>query len=266
MRSLYLALIRQKDHLALVLAVVFSSGLILSNESRDVQILRAKANDIFTVIYSPVAWMRSMAVLEEEADLLRQKNLQLTLQVETMLLLADENRELRGLLDFERESKLVLHPAKVINKGISPNMVSMSIDVGSVAGITGNNAVITPRGVVGKTILVGENSSVVQMISDHNFRISVRMLPGGYTGILRWLKDDLCEIREVQKNAVVKVGDKVISSGFSDIFPKNLPIGEVVGIRDERASFQRIVTVKIYDDLGSLVNVFVVSKIEYDLD
>lgn len=266
MRSLYLALIRQKDHIILILAVIISFILILSNEARDVQILRAKSNDIFTAIYSPVAWLRSMATLEEEADLLRQKNLQLTLQMETMLQLADENKKLRDLLDFERDSKLTLHPAKVINKGFSPNMVSLSIDVGSNSGITENNAVITPRGVVGKTVLVGKTSSIVQMIADHNFRVSVRILPGGHTGIMRWLGKDLCEIREVQKNAQINVGDQVVTSGFSDIFPKNLLVGEVVGMRDERASFQKIITVKINDDLGSLINVFVVTEIEHGLD
>ncbi len=207
-----------------------------------------------------MAWIRSMGTLEEEANLLREKNLQLTLQMESMMHLAEENRHLRDMLNFKRDTKISLQPAKVIHKGMVSNMVSLTVDVGKQHGIVENSPVLTPRGIIGKTVLVGEMSSVVQMISDHNFRISIRILPGGSTGILRWLNEDICEIREVQKNAAVNVGDAVVTSGFSDYFPKDIPVGEVIGIRDERASFQKIVSVKMHNDLSSLLNVFIITE------
>ncbi len=54
MRYLYLAILRQKDHISLVLAVLISITLIFTNESRDIRLLRAKANDFFSVLYADV--------------------------------------------------------------------------------------------------------------------------------------------------------------------------------------------------------------------
>lgn len=261
MRNIYLALIRQRDHVAFFLAVLISFTLILTNESSDIAILRGKANDVFAFIYKPMAWLRSMVVVEDEAAVLREKNIQLQLQIESMLDLAAENEQLKNLLNYKRESQMTLLPAKVINKGISSNMSTISIDVGAKQGVERNAPVLTPNGVIGKTVVVGDYSSIVQIITDVNFRLSVQVIPSGARGILRWIYGDLCEIREVQKNSEINVGDRVLTSGFSDIYPKNLPVGEVTGIRDERGSFQKIVSVRFAENLGSLINIFVITKI-----
>ena len=85
-------------------------------------------------------------------------------------------------------------------------------------------------------------------------------MPSGARGILSWVYGDLCEIKEVQKNSEINIGDRVLTSGFSDIFPKNLPVGEVTGIREERGSYQKIVSVRFAENLGSLINIFVITE------
>ena len=115
----------------------------------------------------------------------------------------------------------------------------------------------------GKIIVVGKNSSIVQIINDASFRLSVRILPSGNAGILRYFKDDICEIRELQKNAQISIGDNVVTSGFSQIYPKNLPVGEVIEVLDERGSFQKVAKVRIRSNLGSLLHAFIIVS---DLD
>jgi len=200
-----------------------------------------------------------MALIEEEAALLRGKNLQLSFQVESMRYLLEENNRLEELLDFQRQSKMTILPARVINMSASPYLSSsLSIDVGLESGVEENDPVITPKGIIGKTTIVGNNASIVQMINDVNFRLSVRIKPSGSTGIMRWLDGDLYLIKEVQKNANVNIGDKVVTSGFSDIFPDDLPVGEVVNITDERGRFQKSVVVQINENIGSIINLFVI--------
>ena len=233
---------------------------MLSNgESDNVRLLRSKANRFFTILYSPITWIRSMALIEEEAALLRSKNLQLSFQVESMRYLLEENNRLEELLDFQRESKMTILPARVINMSASPYLSSsLSIDVGLESGVEENDPVITPKGIIGKTTIVGDNASIVQMINDVNFRLSVRIKPSASTGIMRWLDGGLYLIKEVQKNANVNIGDKVVTSGFSDIFPNDLPVGEVVNITDERGRFQKSVVVQINENIGSIINLFVI--------
>ena len=259
MRTLYLILLKRKDIFTLILSVILSLLMLSNGESDNIRLLRSKANRFFTILYSPITWIRSMALIEEEAALLRGKNLQLSFQVESMRYLLEENNRLEELLDFQRQSKMTILPARVINMSASPYLSSsLSIDVGLESGVEENDPVITPKGIIGKTTIVGNNASIVQMINDVNFRLSVRIKPSGSTGIMRWLDGDLYLIKEVQKNANVSIGDKVVTSGFSDIFPDDLPVGEVVNITDERGRFQKSVVVQINENIGSIINLFVI--------
>ena len=264
MWTIYLILLKRKDIFTLVLSVILSLLMLSNGESDNVRLLRSKANRFFTILYSPITWIRSMALIEEEAALLRSKNLQLSFQVESMHYLLEENNRLKELLDFQRESKMTILPARVINMSASPYLSSsLSIDVGLESGVEENDPVITPKGIIGKTTIVGNNASIVQMINDVNFRLSVRIKPSGSTGIMRWLDGGLYLIKEVQKNANVNIGDKVVTSGFSDIFPDDLPVGEVVNITDERGRFQKSVVVQINENIGSIINLFVIGDQEH---
>ena len=258
MRILYLILLKRKDIFTLVLSVILSLLMLSNGEADNVRLLRSKANRFFTIFYSPITWIRSLALIEEEAALLREKNLQLAFQIESMSYLLEDNNRLEELLDFQQESKMTILPARVTNMSASPYVSSLSIDIGLESGVEENDPVITPKGIIGKTTIVGDNATIVQLINDVNFRLSVRIKPSGSTGILRWLDGDLYLIKEVQKNANVNIGNKVITSGFSDIFPNDLPVGEVVNITDERGRFQKSVVVKINENIGSIINLFVI--------
>ena len=160
MRGLYLAIVRKRDHLLFVLSLFFSSFLLLNNDDPRMRVIRGKTTDIVAFISSPMTWVKSLMFLEEENQLLREKTLSLSLQIESMLNLHKENDQLLGMLDFKRQTKLFLKPARVVNKGIQPNLLSIVIDVGAEDGIKGNQPVLTPKGVIGKTIETGESASI----------------------------------------------------------------------------------------------------------
>ena len=258
MRSLYLTLLKYKDHLLFFLAVSLSLVFLLRNESPDIYLIRGKFSDSFSFINSPLAWVKNMTQLQKETELLREKNIQLSLQLESMLAAYEENNSLKDLLEYSRESSFELLAAKVINMGISSNISSITLDVGKKDGVTTNQPVLVPSGVIGKTLIVGESTTLVQCINDINYRLSVRIYPKGNTGILRWYGNNKCQIKEVQKNASVHVGDGVVTSGFSDIYPKDLPVGTVSGIIDKSGSFEKIILVQISEDIESLLDVFVI--------
>ena len=183
MYGIYLAIVRLKDHLVFLLLLILSITLLLNNQDPRMGIMRGKAAEVVSFLSSPMTLMKSLMFLEEENQLLREKTLALSLQVESMLNLQKENEELLGMLDFKRQTKLLIKPARVVNKGLQPNLLSIVIDGGSIDGIKKDQAVLTPKGVIGKTIETGEKASVVQLITDSNYRISVRILPSGATGI-----------------------------------------------------------------------------------
>lgn len=260
MHSFYLSIVKKRDHLLFILLTLFSLNILLNNDSPNTLLVRAKFLDSFSFISSPSMWLKTIVQLEEETQLLREKNLQLALQSDEMIRSYEENKNFKKLLDYKKDSNFDLVFAKVLNMGSSSNLSSITINVGLIDKIKVNQPVIIPEGVIGKTILVGKSTSLVQLITDVNYRASVRIFPSRSVGILRFLRDDICEVREVQKNAEIKLGDAVMTSGFSDIYPSNLKIGTVIEIQDEISSFQRIVKVRISSNIGSLMNVFVIRE------
>ena len=258
MQKIYLSIIKKRDHLVFILAVSISFNLLLNNNSPNTLLVRAKFIDTFSFLSTPSMWLKTIIQLEEETQLLREKNMQLKLQSDDMLRSFEENKTLRALLDYKKDSNFNLLSARVLNMGLSSNLSSITLNVGKEDGIRINQPIIIPEGIIGKTIAVGKTNSIAQLITDVNFRISVRILPSGSVGVLRYLNDDICEIREIQKNANIELGNIVFSSGFSSIYPPNLPVGTVIEIQDEISSFQKIVKVRISSKIGSLLNVFVI--------
>ena len=258
MYAIYLAVVRNKDHILFTLFFALSIFILLNNQNPRMRILRGKTIEFVSFLSSPITLAKSLMFLEEENQLLREKTLALSLQVESMLNLHKENEELLEMLDFKRKTKLKIKPARVVNKGIQPNLLSIVIDAGKIDGIKENQAVLTPKGVIGKTIAAGDRASIVQLITDTNFRLSVRILPSGATGILSFLKGNTAQIREVQKNVNINIGDKVVTSGFSDIYPSGLPVGKVEGVFDGRSSFEKIINVSLPNDMSAFQYVFII--------
>jgi len=230
------------------------------------KVIRGKSAEVVAFVSSPMTWVKSMLFLEEENQYLREKVIVLSLQIETMLNLQNENNQLLEMLDFKDKSNLLLVPAHVVNKGLQPGLLSIIIDMGREDGIEVNQPVLTPKGIIGKTIDIGKSSSVVQLITDMNYRLSVRILPSGATGILRWIGGGKAQIREVQKNVEINIGDRVVTSGFSDIYPAGLPVGDVSGIYDERGSFQKIIDVDLPYDISAFQYVFVIVENPNEMD
>ena len=258
MRNLLLFTIKNKEHFVFSITLILSISLLFNRNAEDMSVIRGFSSDFVSFLSSPMVEVKSLAIVNEENQYLREKNLQLNLQLESILYAADENEKLRELLNFKRSTKLNIIPARIINKGIQTNVKSLTIDVGSVNKVFDNQAVLTPEGVIGKTVQTGEKSAIVQSISDNNFRLSVRIMPSGAVGLLRWHDSNVCKIYEVQKNVEINIGDRVITSGFSTIYPPKLPVGTVSGVYDERGSYQKVVNVNIQNDFESIQNVFVI--------
>lgn len=260
MRRLLGILYEWRDYFSLLFAVTISLYLLFSKDVKQVQILRAKANTVFSVLYSPVVWVEGINELKTENEILQKRVVQLKLLNSLLLYNKFENDRLREMLEYERNTVLNLIPAKVVGMGVSSLITSILIDVGENFGIVPNMAVISMFGLVGKVITVSNNTSLVQIMSDYNFRVSVKLEESGTTGILRWKSGNIFEVWEISKSVGVKIGERIVTSGYSDIFPENLPVGEVTGIIDRREMLHKIVVAKALSKFTALQHVFVVSK------
>ena len=242
----------------LLICIFLSILLIFSSQNEKVQSFRVYTADKFSFLYQPFNWIDNQSFLTKRIEVLASENLKLNLENQILSSNELENKRLRAFLDFKAKRDHNFIGSDVISKGTSSNLNSFFINQGSNSGVKKNDPVLSSRGVVGKIIAVSDDHSSVQLISDGNFRLSVKIMPSESEGIMRWKNNQICEIFEVKKTAEVNIGDIVLTSDLSSYFPPNLPVGEVVSIYDKSDSFNKIVRLELYTDLSTINQLFII--------
>jgi rod shape-determining protein MreC len=171
---------------------------------------------------------------------------------------AAESVRLRALVDFKNQLPFQTVAAEVIASSPGENSNAIFIGKGSDAGLTSDLAVITPEGVLGKTIAVFSHSSQVLLLTDPSSGVGVMLEKTRVQGVLKGDSPNLCLVRYIMNQESVAPGEGVLTSGLDQIFPKGLRVGTVVGAT--AGNIYKNVEVKPAADLGRLETVLVVLK------
>lgn len=171
-----------------------------------------------------------------------------------------QNTILRDLINFQDGSSLDLLPVQFQAKSIfSPNPTG-SITAGSELDVALGDPVIHPQGIVGRVILTTRHRAQVMFFSHPNFRVSAKILDSRANGIIRWdLQNNQSMILDyVPLTIPVQIGQQVVTSGFSEQFPENIPIGIVESVERQPDQSSWVITVTPSVDLNRLAEGFVV--------
>ncbi len=168
--------------------------------------------------------------LQSENETLRVENAQMVQWQNTALALANENKELRALLNYKTEPKLSYISARVIADTGGPFVRSMVITAGSVDGVREGMAAMTGEGLIGRVVEVGNWSARILLITDLNSRLPVTLADGGDHAILAGDNSAQPKLLYLPQDAILKPGTRVITSGHGGIFPPNLPVGVIASI------------------------------------
>lgn len=248
----------RRDSFTLVAALLFSIGLILSNDGFQIQTIQAWTLDGFGFLLEKMSVLNHYNGLREENERLRQKSTELMLANSRLKEALGENIRLRELLGFKESSQLELIPAKVVGKADNGFIHSIILASGSADSIGKNMAVVTAQGLVGKVFSVSKQHSTTQILLDRNFRVSAMVQRSRVNGIIKWHEGNLVEFAEVPKRSDVVAGDTLVTSGFSFIFPGGLPIGKVIECREVDQSMFMEIIVEPSVDFSRLEEVFVI--------
>jgi|TARA_B100001093_G_scaffold520329_1_gene614758 rod shape-determining protein MreC len=249
-----------QDRLSLVICIIISFVLIFNNDTDIIRKSKINSLDTFAFLYAPFNWLDNQLFLTKKLEVLSSENLKLNLENQVLKVHEEENIKYREFLNFKKRDNYSFVGADVMSKGISANISSLLINRGLEDGVKINDPVLTSRGVVGKIISSSKYSAEVQLISDVNFRLSVKIVPDNVEGVLRWIGDDICEIVELKKISDIEIGDVVLTSNLSIYFPPNLPVGEVISIFEKSVSSNRVVRMKLFSDLSTINQLFVIRK------
>jgi rod shape-determining protein MreC len=133
--------------------------------------------------------------------------------------------------DLEYNRQYRYYAAGVISNSINRRNNYMKLDKGERHGLQPDMAVLAPNGVVGQIIEVSENFSSVMTIINTNLRLSAKHKKSGQVGSLTWDGQDYRSgtLSDIPSHAVINIGDSIVTSGFSYIYPE----GQLIGLVDD---------------------------------
>ena len=190
--------------------------------------------------------------------------------------LKEENERFREMLNFadERDNYNYIgcdiigysggnfDDGYVVNKGTNDNIAK-------------GMAVITNKGLVGQVTSVGANWSIVQTLTNENIAVSVMVeSTREATGYITGYKEDtqnrnLAKVYDLPLDSEVKEGDVILTSGVGMVYPKEIRIGEVIKVEEDKVKVMKSAIVKPYVDFNKLEDLFIVCpkdtiEVKYD--
>lgn len=242
-------------YITLAISLLFSLVVMGLNQKAKIQL--AKTGSLaFIPAQKLVFYLVRMGEIYAENRRLRLINTRLSLEVERMKGLKEENQRLRKMLDFKERAPFQLVPAEVIGRGPERATNSIIIDGGEDEGLKANQSVISADGLVGKIIRVGRKRSNVLLLLDPDCKASSLVERGKVYSIME-CDGERCYLRGVPLYADVKEGDSVVTSGWGGIFPTGLKLGVVEDVSSQKSALLKKVKVKPTVDFTSLKEVFI---------
>jgi len=264
-------MLKQKHYIALGV-VTLATLLLLSLPPRATTPLKLAVGSWFLPLFGLASTVQQLPVSAADAvlprrELLRQleafrrENGQLRAQASQAAATARENDQLRAMFGWQRQTPWKLKLANVIMRDPANWWHTVQIDLGSRDGIRENLPVLTTDGLVGRVSSVSYTHAQVALLSDPNCKASaVVENPGRDTGIISPggpLDSSFVELGYLNGNANLQAGQNVLTSGLGGVFPKGIPIGQVVDARPVEFGLYTKAQVKLAVNLGSLEQVWV---------
>ena len=170
------------------------------------------------------------------------------------------NSRLKELLSFKENAGGTAVAANVIGIESSGWIRTVTLNKGTSDGIKQDMAVVTPLGIVGRIIDIQPATSKALIITDPRCNIDAVVQRSRIRGIVEGNGTERPALKYVTRGDDIQIGDVLISSGLSGIFPKGMVIGEVTRIEKGEDSFFMDIEVKPAADMKRLEEVLIIME------
>jgi len=204
---------------------------------------------VYHVIDWPVRGLRgvfgffqSSGVLRRENERLRTEMLQQKAALQQLEALNGENARLRALVDGAVGQRFTFQFAELVEVDLDPFSHKVLIDRGADKGVVAGQAVIDGAGVMGQVEDVQQHFSTIRLISDPNHALPVQFNRTGLRSVAFGMgTTDYLSLPAVPRQADVREGDLIVTSGLGERFPAGYPVAVVVSIdRREGKTFAHV--------------------------
>jgi len=183
----------------------------------------------------------TLAGFRSENERLRNRVQNLEIERQRLLEAEATNRRLQQLLNFRSELAAGAITASIIANSATSWFQSCILNKGSADGLRKGMAVVTPLGVVGTIVTVTRRTAKVLLLTDPNSGIDVLVQRTRSRGIVSGSLESGTVLKYMKRSEDVQEGDRLVTSGLDNVFPKGLLVGTVIKVRKQnRGLFQSV--------------------------
>ncbi len=182
-------------------------------------------------------------------------------------LIEEENEFLQSFLGIKEEHvEFLFENATVVGRESTNYRTVFTLSKGTLHGIEVNMPIITEDGLVGHITEVGATWSKAEILTESSFAVGAYIERSGTLGVVEGTyelrSEGLCQMVYIEPDSDIRVGDKVLSSGIGEIYPRGLLIGKVVSFSVDENTRTLTALIEPAADLDSISKVMIITEYE----
>ena len=224
----------------------------------------SSANAVVGKVYEWQSGIEQFFSLEERARQLTDENIALERQLSRVREELIEQKGDTALADSIMQdvtNELHLLPAKVVSNSLRRPDNLLTVDRGRADGVLPDMGVVSGTGLVGVVYMAGQHYSVVMPLLNVHSRVSCAIRDHGYFGYMSWDGSSSTDafMEDVPRHAQFNIGEWVETSGYSDIFPPGITIGQITAIGNSADGLSYRLRVRLNTDFSRLREVCIIT-------
>ena len=265
MRNLLDFFLKYNNWFLFILLEVISFALLFRFNNYQGSVFFTSSNYMAGAVYETANSVTGYFHLKAINDDLAQKNVELELQMERLLeKLTELTHDSSGIERMRKESLsgYDIFKAKVVNNTLTHADNYITLDKGEKDGIRSEMGVVDGTGVVGIVYMTSDHYSVVIPVLNSKSSISCKIKNSDYFGFLKWDggASNYATVKDMPRHSLFSLGDTIVTSGHSTVFPSGIPVGTVEDISDSHDGLSYLLKVRLFTDFGKLNDVRVIAK------
>lgn len=263
LNNLFDFILRYISWFVFIICEIISLVLLFTYNNYQGSIWMSSANAVSGKVYEVNAGVEQYFSLTDINEQLTKRNLYLEQRVQDLtsqIAAKTGDSALMKLENYQLMKKFNLIPAKVVSNSIDKRDNLITIDKGEVDGVRKDMGVACGYGVVGIVFMTGRHYSVVMPILNSNSSISCTINKRGYFGYLHWTGGNsrVAFMDEVPRHAHFNLYDKVVTSGYSSVFPPGIEIGKIIHVYNSSDGLSYRCMVELSTNFAKLRDVSVI--------
>lgn len=150
-------------------------------------------------------------------------------------------------------------PCRVIENNTRGNFNYMVLNIGANEGVEPGMGILSVNGVAGLVTHTSPDYALGMSVLNANFRLSAMIKSKGIVGTFMWdgQSSRYANLRYVPLHYQPNIGDTIITSNYSTVFPEGIVLGRISSIREGEDSGFYDIEVQLATDFHRLNHVFV---------